>query len=83
MIAGCATIEIDESAGTYKYSRTGNQELIDVEIIMDRDPTGVIHMEARLGKQDSDAEIAEIVRENAKILKMILERIPKIPGILP
>ena len=78
MIAGCATIEINETEGTYKYTRFGNQELIDVRIKMDRKAEGDLKMDASLGKQDSDPEIAELLKEIRKMLQDVMRALPGI-----
>ena len=78
LLVSCATIEIDESTGKYKYSRIGNQELIDVRIKMERAIGGTLKMDARLGKQDSDPEIAESLAEIRKMLKIVMDQLPEV-----
>ena len=67
----CATIEYEG----FKYTRLGNQELIDVSINMERHPDGSMYLESHLGRQFSEREISEIVTP------MILEAL-KLYGVV-
>jgi len=86
LLASCASIKIDEPAGTFEYSRWGNQELIDVGIKVDKSPDGHVKLNATLGSQKSDREIAEVllaVSENIdKALQILMEIEQKFPGIM-
>ena len=53
----CATIEYEG----FRYTRVGNQELIDVTINMIKHPDGTMILESHLGRQFSEREISEIV----------------------
>jgi len=70
----CASIKYGGEDG-FSYQRFGNQELIDVQIGMQK-PDGTI-IEAYLGKQKSEREIAEVllsVSDNIdKALQILLE----------
>ena len=74
LFASCASIKYGGEDG-FSYQRFGNQELIDVQIGMQK-PDGTI-IEAYLGKQKSEREIAEIilsVSDNIdKALQILLE----------
>ena len=56
-VFGCATIEYEG----FRYTRVGNQELIDVTINMIKHPDGTMILESHLGRQFSEREISEIV----------------------
>ena len=54
---GCATIEYEG----FKYSRLGNQELIDVTIVMKKSADGSMFLDSHVGRQFSEREIENIV----------------------
>jgi len=85
LLVSCASIKIDESKGTYEYSRFGNQELHGIGIVMEKDADGSMRMEASLNRQKSEREIAEVllaISENIdKALEILMQIQAKFPGI--
>ena len=57
LLFSCATIEYEG----FRYTRVGNQELIDVTINMEKHPDGSMFLESHLGRQLSEREIAEMI----------------------
>jgi hypothetical protein len=58
IFTGCATIEYEG----FRYTRIGNQELIDVTINITKNPDGSMSLESHLGRQFSEREISEIIK---------------------
>ncbi len=73
LLMGCATIKLPD--GT-EYRRFGNQELNDISIKAEK-PDGS-KVSASLGKQDSDPEIVESLKEMRKMSEIIMERLPEV-----
>ena len=65
LLVSCATIEYEG----FKYTRVGNQELIDVTINMEKHPDGSMFLESHLGRQFSEREIAEMIPMIIQALK--------------
>ena len=65
LFSSCATIEYEG----FKYTRVGNQELIDVTINMAKHPDGTMILESHLRKQISKKEITEIIPMIIQALK--------------
>ena len=57
LLASCATIEYEG----FRYTRLGNQELIDVTINMKKSADGSMILESHLGRQFSEREIENVV----------------------
>ena len=57
LLSSCATIEYEG----FRYSRIGNQELIDVTINMEKSADGSMILESHLGRQFSEREIEDII----------------------
>ena len=67
LLASCATIEYEG----FRYSRIGNQELIDVTINMEKSADGSMILESHLGRQFSEREIEDIIFKTLDNLNII------------
>jgi len=67
-LCSCATIEYEG----FRYTRLGNQELIDVTINMEKLPDGSMILESHLGSQISEKELKEIL--TPMILELLQNR---------
>ena len=57
LLSSCVTIEYEG----FRYTRLGNQELIDVTINMEKSADGSMILESHLGRQFSKSEIEIIM----------------------
>ena len=67
LLASCVTIEYEG----FRYTRLGNQELIDVTIHMEKSANGSMYFEGNLGKQFSETELEIIILQILEKLNYI------------